>query len=209
MDLISRIFIYYIHAPLGALALLAGAVALASKKGEKVHKKSGKLFYYSMLGSALASFVIATLPDHESPFLLAIGLFSSYFLVSGYRSLRFKESHPNLRVDKGIAIAIALIGSAMVVLPVVLLAKINIVLTVFGVTAVVFGIRDLRMFRDSDQLRMSWLKLHLGKMTGGYIAAVSAFCVVNDIFPGIWNWFIPSIFGSFFIAYWMRKQNRG
>ena len=45
-------------------------------------------------------------------------------------------------------------------------------------------------------------------MTGGYIAAVSAFFVVNQILPGIWNWFVPGIIGSGYITYWMIKLNK-
>ena len=59
-----------------------------------------------------------------------------------------------------------------------------------------------------QRIRKGWLKLHLGKMTGGYIAAVSAFFVVNQILPGISNWFVPSVVGSVFITYWMNKLNK-
>ena len=42
-------------------------------------------------------------------------------------------------------------------------------------------------------------------MTGGYISAVSAFFVVNDILPGLWNWFMPGIVGGIYINYMIRK----
>jgi len=42
-------------------------------------------------------------------------------------------------------------------------------------------------------------------MTGGYISAVTAFFVVNEILPGLWNWFIPTLIGSIYIAFWMKK----
>ena len=78
-------------------------------------------------------------------------------------------------------------------------------MAVFGTAALVFGLRDLLRFRSPVKLRESWLQLHLGKMTGGYIAAVSAFLVVNQVLPSLLNWFLPSVVGSIYIAYWMRS----
>jgi uncharacterized membrane protein len=208
IEKIAEILIYYIHAPLGGIALLAGGISLVVKKGNNVHRKSGKIFFFSMLFSAISAFVISVLPNHESPFLFSIGLFSSYFLISGLRSLNFKEKEFQLRIDKLIAYFIFLTGISMILYPIVLYSKLNIILTVFGVVGIVFGFRDLRLFKDIKRLKKNWLKLHLGKMTGGYIAAVSAFFVVNQILPGIWNWFVPGIIGSGYITYWMIKLNK-
>ena len=139
---------------------------------------------------------------------LPIGLFSTYFLVSGLRSLRFKQKEFELKTDKIIAYLITLTGISMILYPIVLYSKLNIILTVFGVVGIVFGLRDLKLFQDIQRIKKNWLKLHLGKMTGGYIAAVSAFFVVNQILPGIWNWFVPGIIGSGYITYWMIKLNK-
>jgi len=208
LEKIAEILIYYIHAPLGGIALLAGGISLIVKKGNNVHRKSGKVFFYSMLISAITAFIISVLPNHESPFLFSIGLFSTYFLVSGVRSLNYKKKEFQLVYDKIIAYAIFITGLSMVLYPIILQSKLNIILTVFGVVGIVFGLRDLKLFKDIKRLKKSWLKLHLGKMTGGYIASVSAFFVVNQILPGIWNWFVPGIIGSGYITFWMMKLNK-
>ena len=208
IEKIAEILIYYIHAPLGGIALLTGGIALIVKKGNNVHKKSGKIFFFSMLFSAISAFIISVLPNHESPVLFSIGLFSTYFLISGLRSLRFKHKEFQLKTDKIIAYIISLTGITVILYPILLFSKLNIILTVFGVIGIVFGLRDLKLFKDIKNLKKNWLKLHLGKMTGGYIAAVSAFFVVNQILPGIWNWFVPGIIGSGYITYWMIKLNK-
>jgi uncharacterized membrane protein len=195
----------YIHAAFGGIALLAGGVALIVKKGKNVHKKSGLLFYYAMLTSALMAFIISILPDHENPFLFSIGIFSTYFLISGYRSLNFKNIHFNLKIDKIISLIILITGATMILYPLIFQGKIYIVLLIFGFIGLVFGIKDLIAFKNKANLKKNWLKLHLGKMTGGYIAAVSAFFVVNNILPGVWNWFTPGVIGSVFITIWMSK----
>lgn len=208
IEKLAEILIYYVHAPLGGIALLTGGISLIAIKGSNVHKKSGKIFFFSMLFSALSAFIISVLPNHESPFLFSIGLFSIYFLISGLRSLNFKQKEFHLKIDKIIAYLITLTGIVMILYPIVLYSKLNIILTVFGAVGIVFGLRDLKLFKDIQRLKKNWLKLHLGKMTGGYISAVSAFFVVNQILAGIWNWFVPGIVGSGYITYWMIKLNR-
>ena len=197
--------ILFIHVPLGGIALMASAAALMVKKGACAHIRLGRVFYFCMLGSAASSMVIAVLPGHESPFLLSVGLFSSYFLLSGRQSLSYRGEHPVKKADKILSSAILVVGLLIIFFPIYLNGSLNIVLVVFGLTACIFGWRDLYLFRNPDELRPKWLKLHLGKMTGGYISAVSAFFVVNDILPGLWNWFMPGIVGGIYINYMIRK----
>ncbi|MCB0274979.1 MAG: DUF2306 domain-containing protein [Calditrichaeota bacterium] len=193
------------HAGSGGLALLSGAVALTVAKGGALHKKSGKVFFYAMLTSAALALSLALMPNHYNPFLFSIGIFSAYFLISGFRSLRLKRKDPSLLIDRLISGIIIITGMGMILLPVFLTGRIKVVLTVFGTAGLVFGIRDLQLFKQPAHLRKSWLKLHLGKMTGGYISATTAFFVVNDILPGIWNWFLPGVIGSVFIARWIAR----
>ncbi|WP_036194690.1 DUF2306 domain-containing protein [Maribacter antarcticus] len=195
----------YVHASFGAMALFFGSMALMVKKGSRWHKRCGSIFYYSMLASALISLVVAVLPGHYNPFLFSIGIFTVYLLLSGYRALSFREKVLSLKLDKAISLTVIGVGAAMVLGPIVFGGIVNIVLFVFGAAAAVFGIRDLKMFKKPQTLKGQWLKIHLGKMTGAYIASVSAFLVVNDFLPSLLNWFLPTILGSLYITYWMFK----
>ena len=96
----------------------------------------------------------------------------------------------------------------MILLPILLTKSINIVLVVFAIVGITFSVRDLVLFKKREWLRKGWLKLHLGKMIGGYIVATTAFVVVNQFFPSFYGWFIPGIIGGFIIAYWMIKMNK-
>lgn len=198
----------YIHAAFGGIALLAGFVSMIAKKGQIVHKKSGLFFFYAMMISGIIAMLVAVLPNHENPFLFAVGIFSLYFVVMGKRALRFKSKNPNLKIDKIIAVVMIITGVLMIFLPPILTNSINPILLVFGVVGIVLSVKDLLLFKKPDRLQKAWLKLHLGKMLGGYISATTAFVVVNEFFPSIYGWFIPGIIGGFMIAYWIRKINK-
>ena len=208
METTAKILIL-VHATFGGIALLTGLISMIAYKGKNLHKKSGKFFVYTMISSGLTAMIIALLPNHESPFLFAIGIFSTYLTLTGYRALRFKRKNISLSVDSTIAWLMVITGFLMIILPTVLTLKFNIVLGVFGILGISLAIQDLMLFRDSKKLRKSWLKLHIGKIMGGYISAVTAFIVVNQFIPGIYGWLAPTLLGSVFIAYWMRRARLG
>lgn len=204
-NLSSAQILIIIHATLGGLALLFGAIALSVKKGGKIHKSTGKLFFYTMLGSAIVALVISTLPHHKNPFLFTIGVFSSYFLITGYLALKYRNSNLNLAIDKLVSWMMIITGFAMILYPIYLTAKPNIIMTVFGLIGIVFSIRDIKLFTKHEKLKSMWLKLHLSKMIAGYISALTAFMVVNNFFHPLIGWLGPGIIGGFYIAYWIRK----
>ena len=198
----------YVHAGFGGLALLAGAVSLIATKGSKGHKKSGFVLYYSMLTSACMALVISFLPQHESAFLFSIGLFSSYFILMGYRARNFKRKSYDTKIERLMALAMMMVCLAMMGYPIVVRYEINTILLVFGLFGLFISFRDYYLFKQADRLRKRLLKMHLGNMIGGYISASTAFVVVNNVFPGISGWFIPGIFGGLYIMYWMNKLNK-
>jgi uncharacterized membrane protein len=204
---ITQILIYS-HAFFGGIALISGLVSLIAKKGKITHRKSGKLFFYSMLSSAFTALIISILPRHENPFLFSIGIFSSYFIITGYRALNFKNKNPNLKTDIIISWIMIITAILMLLYNPIVNQKINIVLTAFGTIGLIFSTRDLMLFRNTDKLNKDWLKLHLGKMIGGYISATTAFVVVNEFFPSFYGWFIPGIIGGIYTAFWMSKLKR-
>jgi uncharacterized membrane protein len=73
------------HVAAGFIALGAGAVALSSRKGARLHRKSGAVFVYGMLlmtvsGGALAAMQMAAEPIHRMNVLAAV--VTGYFVVT-------------------------------------------------------------------------------------------------------------------------------
>lgn len=198
-------YLIYIHAAFGGIALLAGTFAIIAKKGSSAHKKSGKVFYYIMLASALTALVISAIPSNFNPFLFSIGVFSAYLIISGYRALRYKRKVVSLVIDKTLTGVMMITGLGMILMPVILEGKPNIVLAVFGIISLILTLGELRAYKNLEKLRKGWLAKHLGNMIGGYIAAVTAFIVVNQILPGVYGWLTPTAVGLGYMFYWTKK----
>lgn len=196
-----------VHVLFGATALLAGSIALIVKKGRFIHRKSGLIFVTTMLISSVVSMIIAVQPDHKSTFLLSIGILTIYFVTSGYLALRYKKRYVNLLADKCVALTMLVIGIAMMSHP-LYMSHFNLVMLIFGVLGTVFALRDFVHFINHEELQKHWLTLHIGKITGGYISAFTAFIVVNQYIPGIVGWILPGVLGGIFIAFSIRKVKK-
>lgn len=206
----------YAHATLGGVALLSGAMALLTAKGNKIHRKGGIIFYYAMLSAALLAIVISVQPGHVSYFLFVIGIFSSYMILSGKRILLLKSLYKGIRPDRKeytLPVVMIAAGSAMLAYGIYLKSHGDdggIVLIVFSVIGLVMAVGDLRMLGKTPTDKKFWLYQHISKMTGGYIAALTAFLVVNQTLPGLWGWLSPTVVGTVYIIYnQVRFRNKG
>ncbi|MGV9002517.1 hypothetical protein [Flavobacterium sp.] len=205
MDQIILIGIY-IHAFFGGIALLAGLGSMIFQKGSKKHKQSGKLFSISMIISSLISLPIAWMPHHENIFLFLIGIFTIYLVLSGNRVLRFKTKKEARFTDKLLSGSLFFSSLLMLTFGILYLQEngnVGVLFLFFGAIALVLSIRDFNFYKNIDKNKI--LPLHLGKMSGAYIASVTAFLVAGIKFQGILYWIAPTIIGAFFIGYWIRK----
>lgn len=201
-------YLVLIHAILGGIGLLAGTISIVSKKGGFLHRKSGIVFVFTMLISTIVSMIVAVQPNHMSTFLLSVGILTIYFVLGGYLALRYKKKYVNLLADRCLALAMLIIGIAMMSHP-LFLNQLNIVMIVFGALGTVFAVRDFMHFSKHEELHKHWLTLHIGKITGGYISAFTAFIVVNQLIPGIVGWILPGAIGGVFIAFSIGKVKKG
>ena len=205
MELLIKIGIY-IHAFFGGIALLAGFGSMIFQKGSTKHKQSGKLFSISMIISSLISLPIAWMPNHENIFLILIGIFTIYLVLSGNRILRFKTKKEASFTDKLISGSLFISAIAMLTFGILYFLQnenAGILFLFFGTIAFVLSVRDFMFFKKIDKKKV--LPLHIGKISGAYIASVTAFLVAGIKFQGIIYWIAPTIIGGVFILYWIKK----
>ena len=206
MEQVIKIFIY-IHAFFGGIALLSGLASILFIKGSANHKKSGKVFSYGMVISSLISLPICWLPNHENNFLFLIGIFTIYLVISGNRILLFKKKKEANFTDKLISGVMFVASLVMLFFGTYFLLKSNfggIIYLFFGIIALGLSIRDFKFYKNIDKTKI--LPFHIGKMSGAYIASITAFLVAGLRFEGLIYWISPSIVGTIFIMYWIKKR---
>jgi uncharacterized membrane protein len=200
-----------IHIIAGSLALLAGTVAILTKKGSRVHNKSGKIYYWSMILIGLTAFSIAI--PKGNMFLLMIGGFSTYMTLTGYRYLQFKRN-PELKYGNW-DFTFILIGFLTLIIPSIYFT--NIGWTKIGGFAIVFGVFGLFLFsmligdiinskKISSYPKTWFLQMHITRMMGAFIATFTAFLVINwESDPVYIAWLLPTVIFTPLIIYFRRK----
>lgn len=77
-----------LHIIAGSTALICGLLAIISAKGGVLHRRSGRVFFWSMVAVSLSALFIASI--HSNVFLFQIGLFSLYMVHGGSRAVHNK-----------------------------------------------------------------------------------------------------------------------
>lgn len=208
MNTVFNIFLV-LHIASGFTALGTGLTAIVTRKGGKSHKKSGKVYYWSMLGVSVSSFALSLL--HTNHFLFMVGLLSLYLTVSGNRSLLFKrKDFRATRTDWGLAI---FCGIGVAALVGYLLSRIPIthgmmpVIVVFATVLLAHVLRDGLWYAGKVKRPSNyWLRRHIGRMMGAYIATTTAFVVVNVQTDPMWiAWLAPTVLFTPLGTYFERK----
>ena len=213
MELLFRILLV-LHITGGSLGLLTGTVSLIRKKGDRPHRITGKVFAYSMLVAGISSLGLASI--HPNYFLFIVGVFTIYLVATGYRYLNLKSIGNNQKpkvIDWAITVGMLVAGVAFIGFGIrLLLGGTN-----FGIVLITFGTLGLRLVRTDFSnykgkaiTKNYWMLAHLQRMTGAYIAAATAFFVVNAKYSPlelhtILIWLLPTIVLTPFIIAWSRK----
>ncbi len=194
------------HIVFGSIGFVCGYLALFSKKGSYLHKKSGNIFVFSMVFSVLISILITLIPKHENQFLVLIGCFTIYFVFSGLRALQFKKTPVSL-LDKFMSCSLFCVGVFMCIQAlvwVITIQKLSVLYLFFGVGCLLISWADYRFYKQSKRY---FLSQHISRMMGGLIAATTAFIVAGLNLSQLVFWILPSLIGTYFIRYNIKKYS--
>jgi len=175
-----------IHVAGGAVAIIAGTLALSLRKGSPNHKKAGYTFVIAMLTMALPGGVLAALND--KPFDVLSSLVTGYWVVTGW--LAFKTLSR--------ATWVALMGSGFICLIGYLAVELYALSTgiratdapsgagyVFALVIVLSLRGDYHTSKQPD-LRKRAVVRHLWRMTAGlFVATMSFFGARPHLFPEV------------------------
>src|SRR5258706_13664126 len=164
-----------IHIAAGTIALLLGIIALSTKKGKKIHMKSGRWFLLSLC-IVIATGLLGVFVFGRNTFLLVITVLAGYYGFSGYRALQNKSNEPK-RID----ILIAMVSLfavffflyyfktiGMIWAPVIIYSTVGTLLSVIAYDFI-------RYLIPRSTYGNLWFYEHMYKMIGAFTALLAAF----------------------------------
>lgn len=211
LDQIIRL-VLWLHIGAGFIAFFVAPVALATRKGGTTHRKWGKIYFWAMTVSVLSSLLVAAY--RPNVFLFLIGIFSFYLAFTGYRALRRKrplDGQSATTFDWAVASLTLAASLYMIAQGSINLStfglRLNPVLILFGVLGVLASGNDLYKFVRFSSDGNAWYFDHMSGMVASYIAAVSAFSVVNFTFlPPLVRWLWPTVIGGSLLTYFITRE---
>jgi uncharacterized membrane protein len=200
-----------LHIVGGFIGLLTGFVNLVRKKGDKQHKAIGKLFFLAMLTTGFSSLVISTI--HPNHFLFIVGIFTLYLVGTGNRYIYLKMHDNDAKpkpIDYMITYTMLFVGILFVGFGILNLIRSNsmgMALIVFGMIGLLLVKTDFTNYKGDSPIKNFWLTAHIQRMTAGFIAASTAFLVVNSKYfpeqiPSVVFWLLPTMLLSPLIFKW-------
>lgn len=196
-----------LHIVGGTLGLLSGLFVLCAQKGTLWHMRAGRIYAVSMIVAACSALVLSVV--HPNAFLFIVGIFTLYLVVSGWRYIRWPQRMHAARTDWLIMILMLLFSGGFFSRGAALLfggETFGLVLVVFGMISLLMCAQDFRNFTGRSPVANFWLTTHLQRMTGGYIASLTAFLVVNNTFlPALMAWMLPTVLLTPLIFFWTKK----
>jgi uncharacterized membrane protein len=203
-----------IHIAGGTTALMSGLFSMLSQKGGKAHRLAGKIYFAGMSAVFVGAVVVAI--AHQNDFLLMVGFFSYYMTVRGYRILSLKQLNKG---QKFAPLDWAIISISAIFIFTLLGwgfwawvhgSSMGIVALVFGFIGLTFLVNDIKSYINPPTEKMHWWYTHIASMGGSYIAAFTAFVVVNVQLPQFqWVlWVLPSAMGGYLIRRTIKKYKR-
>lgn len=206
----------YVHIVVGCIALISGAIAILSKKGQELHRRSGRVYFLAMTLVFITGVFVASYIHNW--FLILIAFLSYYSVFCGIRILRLKELHKNQSPKwydwaAGIVNGFANIIFLGVGLLLLFNDSVNISLAFlsigFGIGGLILSYANLKPFLVKPHKAYHWYISHIGNMMGGYIATFTAFLSTMVTRFELMNPFLafalPSLIGIPLLLLWTRK----
>lgn len=210
MELTFKILLI-IHILAGSIGLFTGTINSIRRKGDTQHRLVGKYFFFSMIINAIAGFIMSLW--HQNIFLFIIAVFSFYMTATGQRFLSLKridKGQSAKKIDWTLSITMLVFASFFVIYGLFLFANddnLGIVLLVFGFISLLMARKDIALYKGNIKNKNYWLLIHIQRMVGSYIAALTAFLVVNNTYlPPLMAWLMPTIIMTPLIFYWSKKN---
>lgn len=199
--------ILLLHVVGGSIGLISGMFIIFLRKADQRHQILGKIFSYALGFSMLASFDIS-MPKKDI-FLFCIGVWTLYMIVTGNRVLKLKNLEAVAKIDYFLSGTMLVFGVSLMgygILQLISQQSMSVVSILFGLISLFLVYNDIKLYRGQTNFKNAYQLAHIQKMTGSFIAALTAFIVVNNtMLPGLIAWLLPTMVLTPLIVMWSRK----
>lgn len=200
------------HVTAGTVALILGLVAMFAKKGGRLHNRVGRVYIWCMTYVALSAVLLFIVQPFTLSrlFLSGIAVFSFYLSTTGYRGAKQRKVGFT-QFDHWLTYSTLVVSSGMILCGIYLtwqaISVLSILFSFFGCLTMVFAMQDFFQFGKPVE-KMHWFFQHLTRMSGSYIAALTAFLVNTNLrvphgapaWFSLIPWIAPSVIGGMLIG---------
>ena len=195
-----------IHIITGIIGLVSGAIALAARKGAKLHRKSGMVFVYAMMVVAITGTVMGALLFEMAAVIP--GLLTFYLVLTSlltvYRPVALKFSWIDFgALLMGLAVSIASFSYGFMAE-----GQPTVLYIIFGAVALLATLGDIRMILARKIQDTQRIARHLWRMCVAlFLASISLFIGQSQVFPELLRNSgllpIPVLLVLFLMFYWL------
>lgn len=180
---------YLFHIVAGSAALIGGFAALYTRKGGRLHRRSGMVFVYAILAMSLSGALIALARGRAPMINVPSAALSAYLVVTGLTTVRPLASAQR-RLDIGAVAAAAALGLTCFALGIPVIAGggpeagMAYPLFMFGGMSLAAAAGDRRVVRSGPLRGAPRIARHLWRMCFAlFIAAIAFFIGQPQVFP--------------------------
>ena len=181
---------YLIHIVGGCLVVLAGYIALYVRKGGPLHRRTGTLFLYAMLVTAVFGMIISAVRDVAPAINIPAGALTTYLIITSLIALRPSVAGSRWLNVGGLVVALVIcVASFTFAFQAIANGGTRkgmpaFPFFIFGVPALFAAIGDVRVIRSGPRKGASRLARHLWRMCYAlFIGAISFFIGQADVIP--------------------------
>jgi hypothetical protein len=166
-----------------------------------------------MLMAGFSALVLSIM--HPNYFLFTVGVFTIYMVGSGQRYMYRNRHHRSspYYIEWSLSSLMLIAGIVFIGIGILDLAKSNLfglVFLTFAFFGLLFVLQDFQNYKGKSKIANFRTVAHLQRMIGAFIAASTAFLVVNAQYfpsqiPGFIYWLLPTITLTPLIVKWSRR----
>lgn len=203
----------FVHIAGASLGLASGAVAIVARKGERLHRAAGNVFFVSMLAMAGVAAVVAPVLPSAKWTNTTAAVFTFYLVATAWATVRRREGQVG-RFEAGAFVVAAGLAAMGLVLAVLYGAtpKASSFATVyiFAAVAGVAAVGDFRMIRRGGIAGAPRIARHLWRMCLAlFVAAGSFFVGQQDELPAFMQGspllFAPMLMTLGLMIFWLAR----